>query len=66
MARLTYRARKALPKRDFAVPPDGYPIEDKAHARDAISRASANASPHERAMVVAAVRHKYPSIKISK
>ena len=25
MAKLTTKARKKLPKKDFAVPPDGYP-----------------------------------------
>lgn len=41
MAKLTTKARKALPKSDFALPNKrGYPVEDKAHARNAKARAS--------------------------
>lgn len=40
MAKLTTRARKKLPKSDFALPGGRYPVEDKAHARDAKARAS--------------------------
>ncbi len=41
MAKLTTRKRKALPARDFAGPGRSYPVENKAHARDAKARASA-------------------------
>ena len=51
MARLTAAKRNALPTRDFAGPDRSYPIEDKAHARDAKARASANAAPKLRAQV---------------
>lgn len=41
MAKLTTKARKALPKSDFALPGKrAYPIEDTAHARNAKARAS--------------------------
>ncbi len=40
MAKLSSRARKALPKSDFAGPGRSYPVEDKAHARNAKARAS--------------------------
>jgi len=40
MAKLTTRARKNLPAADFALPGGRYPVEDKAHARDAKARAS--------------------------
>jgi hypothetical protein len=40
MTKLTTEARKKLPKSDFALPGGRYPVEDKAHARDAKSRAS--------------------------
>jgi len=40
MAKLTTRARKNLPTSDFALPGGRYPVEDKAHARDAKARAS--------------------------
>ena len=40
MAKLTAKARKAIPTSQFAGPGRSYPIEDKAHARNAISRAT--------------------------
>jgi hypothetical protein len=40
MAKLTTAARNKLPASDFALPGRRYPIEDKAHARDAKARAS--------------------------
>lgn len=40
MSKLTAEARKKLPKSDFALPGGRYPVEDKAHARDAKARAS--------------------------
>jgi hypothetical protein len=40
VAKLTTDARKRLPKSDFALPGGRYPVEDKAHARDAKARAS--------------------------
>lgn len=40
MSKLTTKARKALPKSDFAGPGRSYPVEDKAHARNAKARAS--------------------------
>jgi hypothetical protein len=40
MAKLSTKSRKALPKRDFAGPGRSYPVEDKAHARNAKARAS--------------------------
>lgn len=57
MAKLTSKARKALPKSDFAVPskapgPGSFPIEDKAHARAAL-RFEKNASPSQRPAIEA-------------
>lgn len=41
MADLSSKARKKLPAKDFAEPEKrAYPIEDKAHARNAKARAS--------------------------
>ena len=40
MATLTTARRKNLPSSDFALPGRRYPVEDKAHARDAKARAS--------------------------
>ena len=40
MSKLTTAARKKLPKSAFALPGGRFPVEDKAHARDAKARAS--------------------------
>ena len=40
MTKLTTEARKKLPASQFALPGGRYPVEDKAHARDAKARAS--------------------------
>ncbi len=71
MSRLTTRERKALRPSQFAIPPTKthpgeYPVEDKAHARDALSRVSANGTPHEKAVVRKAVREHFPGMKVSK
>lgn len=55
---------KPIPKGDFAVPPDGYPIDTPGRARDALSRVAANGTPKEKTQVKAAVRKKYPSIAV--
>lgn len=63
MAKLTAKARKALPAKDFAEPGKRkYPDENKSHARDALSRVSANGTPKEKAEVRAKVHSKFPSI----
>lgn len=56
MAKLSTSARKALPKKDFAGPDRSYPVEDKAHARNAKARASemehkGKLSPSEKAKI---------------
>ena len=38
--KLTIKARKKIPGKQFAGPERSYPIEDKAHARNALARAS--------------------------
>jgi hypothetical protein len=40
MSKLTTAARRRLPKSDFALPGGHYPVEDKAHARNAKARAA--------------------------
>lgn len=40
MARLTTKARKALPTKAFALPGRRYPVNDPNHARAALSRVS--------------------------
>lgn len=70
MGRLSYKTRKNMGSSEFAAPSKrkggkgGYPINDKAHARNALARV-ANKSPALRAKVRAAVHRKYPSIKQS-
>ncbi len=44
MAKLTTKARKALPKSDFAGPGRSYPVQDRAHAANAKARASQQAA----------------------
>lgn len=41
MAKLTTKARKAIPKSEFGLPDERkYPLENKSHARNAKARAS--------------------------
>ncbi|HZL52912.1 MAG TPA: hypothetical protein VFC37_18425 [Terracidiphilus sp.] len=62
MTKLTNTEREALPKGNFVFPKTRrYPIEDAAHARDALARSSGKP---EHAAVVTAVRRKYPKIDI--
>jgi|HubBroStandDraft_1064217.scaffolds.fasta_scaffold2027395_1 hypothetical protein len=62
MAKLTAAARKKIPAKDFALGKGRYPIENASHARNALSRVSANGSPAEKAEVRAKVHAKYPGI----
>jgi len=62
MAKLTAAKRKKLPKADFALSGGRYPIEDKAHARNALARISQYGTPAEKKIVRAKVHKKYPSI----
>jgi hypothetical protein len=69
MAKLTAKQRQHLPSSSFARPGKGvgpkgagsgsYPIPDKSHARNALSRASGKAVE---AQVRAKVKAKYPDI----
>ena len=67
MAKLSTAARKKLPKSSFAIPskapgPGSYPVGDKSHARNALSRVAQHGSPSEKAKVRAKVHAKYPDI----
>lgn len=62
MAKLTTKARKAIPSKEFAGPDRSYPIEDKSHARNALSRVSQHGSSELKSKVRAAVHRKYPDI----
>jgi hypothetical protein len=71
MSYLKARERASLPKSSFALPSHApgsgsYPINDPAHARAALSRAAANATPSELETIKRKVHEKYPSIKQSK
>lgn len=62
MSKLTTRERKNLKGSSFAGPERSYPIEDKAHARNALSRVSQHGSSELKARVRAKVHSKYPDI----
>ena len=58
MAKLTTKARKALPNSAFALPGRRYPIQDRAHQQNALARVSQFGTPEEKSRVRAAVRRK--------
>lgn len=63
MARLRAKARKRLKRSSFALPKSRkYPIHDKAHARNTLSRVAQYGTPAQKKAVRKAVRRKYPSI----
>ncbi len=65
MAILTTKKRKKLKTTRFAEPDKrAYPIEDKAHARNALARVAQNGTPAQKKKVRAAVHKKFPSIKL--
>lgn len=69
---LSTKARKRLPSSSFALPGKGegkggkgsgsYPIPDRAHAANALSRVSQFGSSAEKAKVRAKVHAKFPNI----
>jgi hypothetical protein len=63
MAKLSTAAREALPAKAFAEPDKRkYPIENQAHAKNALARVSHSGTPAEKSKVKRAVKKKYPSI----
>lgn len=62
MAKLTTKARKAIPTGDFALPGRSYPIEDASHARNALARVSQHGSSSEKATVRRKVHEAFPHI----
>lgn len=66
MAALTTKKRNRLKKSSFALPGRRYPINDPAHARNALARVSQFGTPAEKSKVKAAVAKKYPSITQTK
>lgn len=59
---ITASQRHALPRGDFALSGERYPIDTPGRARSALSRASANASSAQQKTIKAAVHRKYPKI----
>lgn len=64
MAKLTSKKRRKLPAKDFALPGKRYPVEDKAHARAALSRVSQHGTAEEKAKVRKKVSAKYPTLNV--
>jgi hypothetical protein len=72
MAKLTSKDRQKLPSSSFALPGKGegkggkgagsYPIPDRSHAANALSRVSQHGSSAEKARVRAKVHAKYPDM----
>jgi hypothetical protein len=62
MATLTPVTRKKIPTNKFALPGRRYPVEDKAHARNALSRVSQDGTPAEKATVRRKVHRLFPSL----
>jgi hypothetical protein len=65
--KLKMSERQKMPKSDFAIPdkaPESgsYPIHDRSHARNALSRVSQHGTPEEKARVRRAVASRYPGI----
>ena len=63
MTKLTTRNRNSLPARSFALPGRRYPIEDLAHARNALARVSQDGTPEEKAEVRRKVGRLYPELR---
>ena len=63
MAVLNAKERKAIPTKSFAIPSQkAYPIEDLAHAKNALARVSQFGTETEKAQVRTAVYKKYPEL----
>jgi hypothetical protein len=65
MAKLTAAQRRKLPKSDFAEPGKRkYPVNDRGHAKAALSRVAQHGTPAEKKAVAAKVRKKFPGMTI--
>ena len=56
MAKLTAKARKAIPPSKFAGPGGSYPVEDKKHAKAAIGLSAMHHAPNRKSIVAKAER----------
>ena len=63
MTKLTTATRKKIPTGEFALPGRRYPIEDEAHARNALARVSQGGTPAEKTTVCRKVDRLFPSLK---
>ena len=63
--KLTPPARAALKAEDFALPGRHYPIHDEEHARNALSRGSAYATPAQFETIKQKVKARYPGMKVA-
>lgn len=61
-AKLTAKGRAHIAPKNFALPGGRYPINDPAHARNALARVSQHGTSEEKAKVRAKVHAKYPGI----
>jgi ribosome assembly protein YihI (activator of Der GTPase) len=60
---LTAETRDSIKTKNFAIPKGRrYPIENEAHARNALARVDQHGSPGEKHQVYAAVAKKYPGL----
>lgn len=72
MGMFSYAQRKHMAKKEFALPgkktaenpagKGGYPIPDKAHARNALARVAQHGTSAQKAQVRAKVHAKFPGI----
>jgi len=62
MSKLTAKERRKIPTKEFAGPDRSYPIDTENRARNALARASQNATPELKAKITAAVHRKYPDM----
>jgi hypothetical protein len=64
MAELSDKDRKKLKDSDFAEPDERkYPIEDEAHARNALARVAQHGTKEEQEEVRKRVEERYPDLK---
>jgi hypothetical protein len=63
MAKLNTADRGKIPTGEFALPGRRYPVEDEAHARNALSRVAQDGTPAEKAIVRRKVRRLFPGLK---
>ena len=62
MTKLTTATRQKIPDARFALPGRRYPIEDEAHARNALARVAQDGTPAEQATVRRKVHRLYPAL----